>query len=74
MPVPDPQQVGDDTVAGTALHVRVHALRRHAIRTRLLQYGQNLHKKQCKIYQFIRTADKKQTNSTSIFLGVVSEY
>jgi hypothetical protein len=51
MPVPDPQQVGDDTVAGTALHVRVHALRRHAVRTRLLIYGQNLQKGSVKIYQ-----------------------
>jgi hypothetical protein len=58
MPVPDPQQVGDDTVAGTALHVRVHALRRHAVRTRLLQYGQNLQKSNVRL-SIIRTADKK---------------
>ena len=36
VPVPNPQQVGDDTVAGTALHIGVHALGRHAVRTRLL--------------------------------------
>ncbi len=49
MPVPDPQQVGYDTVAGTALHVRVHALRRHAVRTRLLQYEQNWQKSNVRI-------------------------